>query len=93
MVNYLENRLQYADDRAIRAVFALCESAQAVEMTEELVGAVDEVHDHFGSMFEVGLEQEFREFVKKGSEHVYAQAEGRQFGSQKSHPSSIIGRT
>jgi hypothetical protein len=28
----------------------LVESAQAVEVTEEFVSAVDEVNDHFGSM-------------------------------------------
>src|SRR5256885_6176542 len=32
-----------------RAVLALVEPAQAVEVTEEFVSAVDEVNDHFGS--------------------------------------------
>ena len=43
--NYLENGLQHADDRAIRAVLAFGEPAQAVEVTEELVSTVDEMHD------------------------------------------------
>ena len=43
----LEHGLQHADDRAVRAVFAFGKPAQAVEVTEELVSAVDEVNDHF----------------------------------------------
>jgi hypothetical protein len=39
--------LQNADDSAVRAVHAFSEPAQAVEVTEELVSAVDEVNDHF----------------------------------------------
>ena len=50
MVDHLEHGLQHADDRAVRAVFAFGKPAQAVEVTEEFVGAVDEVNDHFGSM-------------------------------------------
>src|SRR4030095_12235683 len=45
--HHLENCLQPADDRAVGAVFAFGEPAQAVEVTEELVGAFDEVNDHF----------------------------------------------
>jgi hypothetical protein len=47
VVDHLEHGLQHADDGAIGAVHAFVESAQSVEMTEELVGAVDEVNDHF----------------------------------------------
>src|SRR5207253_3852746 len=39
--------LQYADNGAIRAVFAFGKPAQTVEVTEKFVGPVDEVHDHF----------------------------------------------
>ena len=48
MVDHLEHGLQNADDGAVGAVHAFVEPAQPVEVTEELVGAVDEVHDHFG---------------------------------------------
>jgi hypothetical protein len=47
VLDHLENGLKNADDRAISAVLAFVEPAQAVEMTEELVGTVDEVNDHF----------------------------------------------
>ena len=46
--HHLENGLQRADDGAARAVHAFVESAQAVEVTEQLVGAVDEMRNHFG---------------------------------------------
>jgi hypothetical protein len=49
VLDHLEHGLQHADDRAVRAVFAFVEPAQAVEVTEELVGAVDKVNDHFGN--------------------------------------------
>jgi hypothetical protein len=38
--------LQYADDGAVGAVHAFVEPAQAVEVTEEFVGTVDQVDDH-----------------------------------------------
>jgi hypothetical protein len=41
--------LEHADDGAVGAVLAFGEPAQAVEVTEEFVGAVNEVNDHFGS--------------------------------------------
>jgi len=44
---HLENGLQHAADRAVRAVFAFVEPAQTVEVREEFVGAIDEVNDHF----------------------------------------------
>jgi hypothetical protein len=46
VVDHLENGLQHADDRAVGAVLAFVKPTQAVEMTEQLVGAVDEVNDH-----------------------------------------------
>lgn len=45
MVDHLENGLQHADDGAIGAVFAFGKPAQAVEVAEEFVSAVDEVND------------------------------------------------
>jgi hypothetical protein len=51
VVDHLEHGLQHADDGTVRAVFAFGKPAQPVEVAEELVSAVDEVHDHFGSMF------------------------------------------
>ena len=44
--HHLENGLQHADDGAVGAVHAFVESAQSVEMTEELVGPVNQVDDH-----------------------------------------------
>jgi hypothetical protein len=38
--------VQYADHGAVRPVLALIEAAQAVEMAEQLVGAVQEMNDH-----------------------------------------------
>lgn len=48
VLDYLENGLQHANDRAVGPVFAFGESAQSVEVTEEFVSAVEEVHDHIG---------------------------------------------
>src|SRR5213076_1769680 len=47
-LDHLEHGLQHADDSAVRAVHAFVEPAQAVEVTEELVGTVNEMDDHFG---------------------------------------------
>jgi hypothetical protein len=47
VLDHLQHRLQHANDGTIRAVFAFCEPAQPVEVTEELVSAVDEVNNHF----------------------------------------------
>ena len=49
LLDHLQHRLQHADDGAERPVLALGEAAQAVEVAEQLVGAVDEVDDHSGS--------------------------------------------
>src|SRR6266513_3772615 len=49
VLDHLENGLQHADDGAVRAVLAFVEPAQAVEVTEEFVSAVDEVNNHFGN--------------------------------------------
>ena len=49
MVDHVEDGLQHADDRAVGTVHAFGEPPQSVEMTEELVSAVDEVNDHFGN--------------------------------------------
>ncbi len=48
--NYLENGLQYTDNRAVRPIFAFSKTAQPVKVTEQFVSAVDEMNDHFGSM-------------------------------------------
>ena len=48
VLDHLEDGLKYANNGAVRAVHAFVEPAQAVEVTEELVGAVDKVNDHFG---------------------------------------------
>ena len=46
VLDHLKHGLQHANDRAVRAVHAFVEPAQAVEVTEQFVGAVDEVDDH-----------------------------------------------
>src|SRR5207244_5548778 len=48
VLDHLEHGLQHADDGAVGAVHAFVEPAQPIEMTEELVGTVDEEKDHFG---------------------------------------------
>ena len=53
--NYLENGLQHADDRAVRTVLAFGEPAQAVEVTEEFVGSVDEMDDRVKGCASRGL--------------------------------------
>jgi hypothetical protein len=46
LLDQLQHRLQHADYGAVRPVPAFGEAAQAVEVAEELIGAVDEVDDH-----------------------------------------------
>ena len=45
-LDHLQHGVQHADDRAVRRVLAFVEAAQAVEVTEQLVRAVDEVGYH-----------------------------------------------
>ena len=47
MVDHLDHRLEHADDRPVGTVLAFVKPAQTVEMTEKLVGAVDEMNDQF----------------------------------------------
>ncbi len=51
-LDQLEHGLQHPDDRAVRAVLPFGKPAQTVEVTEELVSAVDEVNDHSGLMLD-----------------------------------------
>src|SRR5687768_7931717 len=46
LLDQLEHRVQDAVDRAEWTVLALVEAAQAVEVAEQLVSAIDEVNDH-----------------------------------------------
>jgi hypothetical protein len=46
LLHHLQDRLQHPDDTTKRPVLALREPAQAVEVAEQLVGAVDDVDDH-----------------------------------------------
>ena len=46
LLDHLQHAVEHADHGAIRPVGAFGEAAQAVEMPEELVRAVDEVNDH-----------------------------------------------
>jgi len=44
--DHLQNAVEHADDRAKGRILALIEAAQPVEVTEQLVRAIDEVNDH-----------------------------------------------
>ena len=46
LFDHLQDAVEHADDRAKRRIFALVEAAQPVEVTEQLVRAIDEVNDH-----------------------------------------------
>src|SRR5215813_74396 len=45
-LDHLEHGIQHADDRAEGAISSLVEAARSVEVTEQLVGAIDQVDDH-----------------------------------------------
>src|SRR5262250_2477824 len=47
-LDHLEHGIQHADDRAEGAISSLVEAARSVEVTEQLVGAIDQVDDHAG---------------------------------------------
>ena len=49
VLDHLEHGLQHADDRAVRSVLAFGKPAQAVEVTEEFVRAVNKMNYHTGS--------------------------------------------
>ena len=48
-LQHLENGLQHANDRAVRAVFAFCKSAQSVKVTKQFVSAVNKMNYHTAS--------------------------------------------
>src|SRR5262245_6863925 len=48
LLDHLEHGIQHTDDRAEGAISSLVEAARSVEVTEQLVGAVDQVDDHTG---------------------------------------------
>src|SRR5215470_2016705 len=48
LLDHLEHGIQHADDRAEGAISSLVEAARSVEVTEQLVGAIDQVDDHAG---------------------------------------------
>src|SRR5262249_44473852 len=45
-LDHLEHGIQHADDRAEGTISSLVEAARSVEVTEQLVGAIDQVDDH-----------------------------------------------
>src|SRR5262245_16675342 len=45
-LEHLEDGVQYTEHRAVGRVLALVEAPQPVKVTEQLVGAVDQVNDH-----------------------------------------------
>src|SRR5215470_13438184 len=47
-LDHLEHGIQHADNRAEGAIFSVVEAARSVEVTEQLVGAIDQVDDHAG---------------------------------------------
>src|SRR5215813_239604 len=46
LLDHLEHGIQHADDRAEGTISSLVEAARSVEVTEQLVGAIDQVDDH-----------------------------------------------
>ena len=48
LLDHLQDGVEHARDGREGLVLSLVESAQAIEMAEELVGAVDEMNDHAG---------------------------------------------
>ena len=46
LLDHLQDAVEHTDHRAEGTVVSFGEAAQAVEMAEELVGAVDEMNDH-----------------------------------------------
>src|SRR5215813_683727 len=48
LLDHLEHGIQHADDRAEGTIFSFVEAARSVEVTEQLVGAIDQVDDHAG---------------------------------------------
>ena len=46
--DHLQDSVQYADDSAERLVLAVVESALAIEMAKQLVGAIYQVDNHEG---------------------------------------------
>src|SRR5215472_10370417 len=46
LLDHLEHGMQHADDRAEGTIFSFVEAARSVEVTEQLVGAIDQVDDH-----------------------------------------------
>ena len=49
LLDHFQHALEDSGDCAERSVLALVEAAQSVEMTEQLVRPVDQVHDHAGA--------------------------------------------
>ncbi len=45
-LQHLENRLQYANDRAVRTIFAFGKPAQPVKVAKQFVGTVNKIDDH-----------------------------------------------
>ena len=60
ILNHLEHGLEHADDCAVGAILALGEPAQTVEMTEQLVSPVDEMHHVKAFAHVVGSERHKR---------------------------------
>jgi hypothetical protein len=46
LLDHLQDGAEHTGDRGVGLVLPLVESAQAIEMAEELVSAVDEMNDH-----------------------------------------------
>jgi len=50
VLDHLQHGMQHSRDGAVRLVLAFVEAALAVEVTEQLVGAVEDVNDHLESI-------------------------------------------
>src|SRR5215467_13278043 len=77
-LDHLEHGIQHADDRAEGAILSLVEAARAVVVTEQLVGAIDQVDDHAGPTWPRSCHEHSRpvKMVRLGSgEHCPAPQE------------------
>src|SRR5687768_9764511 len=78
LLDHLQQRLQHADHGAERPVLTLGKATQPVEVTEQLVRAVDKVHDHERIMPLRGT-RSFSEKQRLGMAAIYARFHAREF--------------
>jgi peptidyl-prolyl cis-trans isomerase A (cyclophilin A) len=85
-LEHLEHGVQYADDGAERWVFTFGEAADAVEVTEQFIGPVEQMNDH-GSVYDTTVADVYRD-----DQHPYTFAAGRErnvYTSRTSAPACL----